>query len=147
MSTDSGFFNVHLQSLERFANELEGQLDAMRKPSDRLGELAGQELPLGRFAEAYALGLRQLTAAQQMYGLLQAVREAVGFAGEVTRTITASYRQFDQQAAGGYAAPGTTGTGPAVTPASVGVSVPPAASDQPVTYADPAQAPTGPVGG
>jgi hypothetical protein len=157
MSTDSDFFAVHLQSLERFAAELESQLDAMSKPSDRLAGMAGRALPLGQFAEADALGARQMSAAEQMHGLLQAVREAVGFAGDVTRTIAAAYQRFDQQAADGYGAltpggsPGTAVVGvdvavpqPAtvtVTGSGVAPGVPVTVTAQPVTYTDPAQAP------
>jgi hypothetical protein len=125
MSVDSGFFSVHLQSLERFAVELETQLDGMRRPSERLAALAEQELPMGAFNEAYSLTLCELTTAEQMYALLQAVREAVGFAGEVTRTIAAAYQNFDQQAAAALGSPSTPG------PIAQG----------PVTYSDPAKAP------
>ncbi len=169
MSSDSGFFEVHLQSLERFAAELEGQMDAMRPPGDRLAVLAGLRLPLGRFAEADALATRQAEAAQQMYGLLQAVREAVSFAGQVTRTVAAAYQRFDQQAAAAYGSPASApGSGPASTapgsvsgspaggpvqlvgvnvsvpqPVTVTVNGPGVQTNLPVTvtYSDPAQAP------
>jgi hypothetical protein len=100
MNTDNGFFREHVQSLERFGAELSAQLDALRGPSDRLAVLAGGELPLGDFAEAHALALRQLTAARQMAGLVQAVHEAVSFAGEVTRVVATGNEHLDQQAAG-----------------------------------------------
>jgi hypothetical protein len=104
MDTDNGFYREQLQSLERFGVELSAQLDALRGPSDRLGLLAGGELPLGDFAEARALALRQLTAARQMTGLLQAVREAVSFAGEVTRVLATRHEHFDRQAAAAFGA-------------------------------------------
>jgi hypothetical protein len=143
MATDSGFFDVHLQSLDSFANELEGQLDALRKPTDRLGELAGGELPLGEFAEAYELTARHEAAAQQMYTLLAAVRQAVGFAGSVTRTVETAYRNFDQSAADRIgSAASTAPTAPAVSTSSpVTVSTTTGSATVTVTYSDPALAP------
>jgi hypothetical protein len=99
-------FTVHLQSLEQFATELQTQLDGLAQPLDRLSGLAQGDLPLGGFAEAYALASHHRTLTDQMYGLLQAVRQAVGFAGQVTQQVTVSYQQYDQQAASGYQALG-----------------------------------------
>jgi hypothetical protein len=109
MGTDAGFFQLHVKSLERFAAELDTQLDALRGPTDRLTVLAGTELPLGGFAEAQALGQRELTVTRQMLPLLQALRDAVAFAGEVTRAVAGQYQQFDERAVAAYgsAASGT----------------------------------------
>jgi len=108
MTTDSKFFSVHLQSLESFAQELQTQLDGLRAPLDRLAVLTQHDLALGSFGEAYGLGTHHARIAEQMYTLMQAVRQAVGFAGEVTNTVVTSYQKFDQQSA---AALGTSGAG------------------------------------
>lgn len=148
MTTDGGFFDIHLRSLEHFANELETQLDALRRPADRLSGLAAEDLPLGRFGEADTLGAAHAAAARQMHGLLQAVRAAVGYAGGVTRTVINDYRAFDQRAADSYTtpAPGAGSAPPAgpVRPVSVTVSV---AQPATITYSDATQAPQAAVGG
>jgi hypothetical protein len=92
-------FSVHLESLEGFAQELQTQLDGLRAPLDRLAVLNREDLALGSFGEAYGLGAHHARIAEQMYTLLQAVRQAVGFAGEVTGTVVTSYQRYDQQAA------------------------------------------------
>ena len=157
MTADAGFFRVHLQSLDDFGQELQSQLDALRRPADRLATLSGQQLPLGDFAEANALADRHAGAIEQMTGLMRAVLAAVAFAGEVTNTVAASYQQFDQQAAAAYGGAATAGP----TPTAVQVSVPAPATVtvagpnlppglpvsvtqtpvQAVQYADPSQAP------
>ena len=100
----TAFFSVHLQSLQQLAQELATELDGLRAPLDRLSELSQRELPLGSFAEGYTLGAHHLALAGQMYGLLQAVRQAVSFAGQVTHEVSSSYQRFDQQASAAYTA-------------------------------------------
>ena len=63
--TDSKFFSVHLQSLERFAQELQTQLDGLRAPLDRLAVLTQHDLALGSFGEAYGLGTHHARIADQ----------------------------------------------------------------------------------
>ncbi len=133
MSTDSKSFRVHLQSLETFAQELRTQLDGLRAPLDRLAALTQYDLALGSFGEAYGLGTHHARIAEQMYSLMQAVRQAVGFAGEVTTTVVTSYQRFDQHSA---AALGVQVTGPAL-PATVTEQA------QPFTYSVPPGAAAG----
>jgi hypothetical protein len=97
MASD-GTFSVHLQALQQFEQELRTQLDGLTKPLDRIASVAQREPPLGSFPEAQALAARHLAVAGQTYTVLQAVRQAVAFAGEVTKNITAAYQKFDGQA-------------------------------------------------
>jgi hypothetical protein len=119
-------FRVHLDSLERFVQELDTQIEGLRMPADRLAVLTERQLPLGAFGEAYELSVRHLTVADQMYSVLQAVREAVGFAGEVTRTVATAYQRFDTQATASL----STVTDPQ-----------PSVGQQSFIYSDPARAP------
>jgi hypothetical protein len=100
-------FEVHLASLVDFAWELEGQLEALRLPVDKLSALRGNALPLGGFDEAYALGEQHQLAAQQISGLLDTARQAVAFAAGVTRAVTTGYEAQDEQAAAAYQSIGT----------------------------------------
>jgi len=158
MVTDSAntdpVFSVHLQSLQSFGQELRTQLDGLRQPLDQLSQLLQRELPLGSFGEAYSLAAHHLSMAGQMYSLLQAVRQAVEFSGQVTGQVVASYQQYDQQAATALADPTTGGV---VQPVGVRVSLsqpasvqltganlpthlPVTVTQQPFTYSDPANA-------
>jgi hypothetical protein len=111
-------FSVHLQSLQSFGQELRTQLDGLRQPLDRLSQLLQRELPLGSFGEAYSLAGHHLSMAGQMYSLLQAVRQAVDFSGQVTGQVVASYQQYDQQAATALADPSAATADPGVATAS-----------------------------
>jgi hypothetical protein len=93
-------FLVHLQSLVDFARELDGQFEAIRKPTDDMASLSSQPMLLGDFLEAGALLARQRAAAAQMHDLLDAVRSAINFAGDVTGTISDSYARYDHHVAG-----------------------------------------------
>ena len=95
-------FLVHLQSLLDFARELDGQFQAVRRPTDDLASLANLPVLLGDFAEAGALRAQYAVAARQMYELLDAVRGAIGFADDVTKTISDSYQHYDHHIAGLY---------------------------------------------
>ena len=95
--------------------------------------LTQHDLALGSFGEAYGLGTHHARIAEQMYSLMQAVRQAVGFAGEVTTTVVTSYQRFDQHSA---AALGVQVTGPAL-PATVTEQA------QPFTYSVPPGAAAG----
>jgi hypothetical protein len=94
-----GTFSVHLQALQQFEQELQTQLEGLTKPLDRIASVAQSEPPLGSFPEGQTLAARHLAVASQMYTVLQAVRQAVAFAGEVTKTVTATYQKFDGHAA------------------------------------------------
>ncbi|MEV0843241.1 hypothetical protein AB0I55_27325 [Actinocatenispora sera] len=92
-------FRVHLQSLKDFAHELETQLDALTKPTDGLAALAEHPMLLGDFTEATSLAQRHQAAVDQMHALLGNVREAIGFAGDVTHTVADGYKQADEDIA------------------------------------------------
>jgi hypothetical protein len=103
-----------------FAHELEIQLEALRRPVDRLSVLSGQALALGEFDEAHSLRQRHVLAATQMHDLVSRVHDVVGFADDVTHSIADGYARSDQQIAGmfqGGNQPTTspTGTAPAGT--------------------------------
>jgi hypothetical protein len=129
-------FSVHLQSLQSFGQELQTQLDGLRQPLDRLSQLLRRELPLGSFGEAYSLSGHHLSMAGQMYSLLQAVRQAVEFSGQVTGQVVASYQQYDQQAATALADPSAANP----TIANLPVHLPVTVTVQSFTYSDPANA-------
>jgi hypothetical protein len=150
-------FGVHLESLQSFGQELQTQLDGLRQPLDRLSQLLRQELPLGSFGEAYSLAAHHQSMAGQMYSLLQAVRQAVEFSGQVTGQVVASYQQYDQQAANALADPTAVGAGGSVQPvgvqvllsqpasvqltgASLPAHLPVTVTQQSFTYSDPASA-------
>jgi hypothetical protein len=88
-------FRVHLESLLAFARELEDQLEAMRRPTDGLGQLRIRPVRLGEFGEAASLAERHRAAAEQMHELLHTVREAIAFANDVTRMIADGYADYD----------------------------------------------------
>lgn len=95
---DSSFF-VHLQSLTDFANELETQLEALQKPNDHLSDLCDQKVQLGEFAEAESLRATHDQVVTEMTDLLGQVRDAIGFAQQVTGTVANDYQQADDSAA------------------------------------------------
>ncbi len=99
-------FRVHLESLMAFARELEDQLEAMRRPTDSLGQLRVRPVLLGEFGEAASLGDRHRAAAEQMHDLLHIVRGAIAFADEVTRMIADGYAGYDSSVATSFHAHG-----------------------------------------
>src|SRR5215831_17186032 len=92
MTTAAGPCDAYRRHLERFGHELRVEVELLRTPADRLARLTDQPLPLGGFGEAFELSERHLAAAEHMYGLVQALRTAVGFARDVTGVVAASYR-------------------------------------------------------
>ncbi|MDG4829496.1 hypothetical protein O7627_09295 [Solwaraspora sp. WMMD1047] len=118
-TADTGSFRVHLQSLVDFARELENQLDALRRPADRLTVLGGRPLALGQFVPALPMAQRHVATADQMQDLLVGVRHAVAFAEEVTRTIATEYARHDEQIAASFRSLGTE----AVVPTPAGGTV------------------------
>ncbi len=101
MSPDSNqSFSVHLQSLTDFARELETQIEGLTKPADGLYALNSAPMLLGEFNEAYTLrGGHQVTVSQ-VSDLLGQVKQAIGFAQEVTTTVAAGYQHTDAAIAG-----------------------------------------------
>ena len=93
---------VHLQALADFAWVLEGQIQALRPPADRLAALAPAALPLGEFAQAHQLSERCRAAAVEMQVLLEKLGQAIGFADAVTRAVAQGYVAYDEQIADQY---------------------------------------------
>ena len=98
-STDQSFL-VHMQSLTEFTRELETQLDGLVKPSDDLASIAGQPLLLGAFGEAFGLAQTHTDAVTQMCDLLGQVKQAIGFADDVTQVVAGHYADADVDIAG-----------------------------------------------
>ena len=95
-------FRVHLEPLTRFATQLDHQLGAMDRPAAALAALSQRPLPLGLFAEGDALGRQHHAATVQLMQLTQAIRDALVFTAEVTRTVATQYQRFDEAVADGY---------------------------------------------
>ncbi|BCJ49822.1 hypothetical protein Asp14428_12970 [Actinoplanes sp. NBRC 14428] len=103
-NSGAGSFQVRPGELERLADELAAQRDAVRHPADRLAALGADPLEPGGFAEAYALREAHTAAALRMHQLAFAVAMAVDFAEEVTRAMAAGYRAADESIADSYRA-------------------------------------------
>lgn len=99
MSDDSHSFAVHLDSLKQFARELETQIDGMTKPSNGLAALLQAPMSLGNFGEASSLSGRHGAAVTQMHELLANVKQAIGFADDVTGTVATGYQHTDENIA------------------------------------------------
>lgn len=99
MSDDSHSFAVHLDSLKQFARELETQIDGMTKPSNGLAALSQTPMSLGNFGEASSLSGRHGAAVTQMHELLDNVKQAIGFADDVTGTVATGYQHADEHIA------------------------------------------------
>jgi hypothetical protein len=132
---DAGSVRIHLQSLKDFAQQLQDQLDLVAQPTRALAELKdGPDLPLGAFAEAFALGDDHSDVLRDMGELLLKVRQSIDFAGDVTRLIAKRYESLNAAAVQGLNAVGTSlsagappvGAAPAVLPAYGGGAVAPA---------------------
>jgi hypothetical protein len=109
-------FSVQPSSLRDFAQELQTQLDGIAAPMNALATQASAEPQLGAFTEAWMLGESQQSAIQQMYDLLAQVKQAIGFAENVTTTIASAYQDADEGVAASYGAPGTaTASAPGTT--------------------------------
>jgi hypothetical protein len=101
-------FSVEVTSLNKFAQELQTQLDGIGKPMTTLTAQSETEPQFGAFTEAWMLGQSQQSAVQEMCDLLGQVKQAIGFAEKVTTTIASAYQNADEDAAASYEEPGTT---------------------------------------
>jgi hypothetical protein len=116
MSDDSHSFAVHLDSLKQFARELETQIDGMTKPSNGLAALLQAPMSLGNFGEASSLSGRHGAAVTQMHELLGNVKQAIGFADDVTGTVATGYQHTDEHIASALGlGSATTAVQPVVT--------------------------------
>lgn len=92
-------FKVHMQSLTDFAHELSTQLDGLAKPSHDLASIAEKPLHLGAFPEADGLAQTHSDAINEMCDLLGQVKQAIGFAHDVTRVVAGHYAETDKDIA------------------------------------------------
>jgi len=98
--SDAAGYDVHAESLEDFARELEAQLETLRIADARLASLSDVRLRVGHFREAYDLAQRHRSAVDSMDHLLRTVRQAVDWARDVTRHVKVRYEQADADVAG-----------------------------------------------
>jgi hypothetical protein len=99
-------FSVHIGTLRKFEESLMKQIDELKATKHAVRDLATHQVRLGNFLEAKLLVERHDTTIAEMESLLDGVREAIIFAGEVTHTVEKSYRQGDGHAADGLAVAG-----------------------------------------
>lgn len=95
-------YSVETSSLRAFAQELQAQLDGLAKPMNTLASQSSSQPQFGGFTEAQTLGQSQQAAIQQMSDLLSQVKQAVGFAENVTTKVATAYENTDRDAAAGY---------------------------------------------
>jgi len=125
-------YSVQPSSLRAFAQELQTQLDGIATPMNTLATQSSAQPRFGGFTEALMLGQSQQSAIREMHDLLGQVKQAIGFAENVTTSIATAYQNADQDAAASYTAVGaaasapgaTSGPGAAATPGS-GTTTPP----------------------
>jgi hypothetical protein len=120
---DAGSFRVHLDSLKDFSDRVRGEGEAVRVAADALAARPPQ-LPLGAFAEAFALSDSHNDTAARMVEALGKVRPALEFAERVTSHVAASYEALSLAGAAGMEALGP----PAATPVPAGVAAAPPGS-------------------
>ena len=104
-SPEQSFFSVHLKSLTDFADEFTTQIQSLQAPMDHLATMAGTPPQYGAFHEAWSLGAGEQAAIKEMYSLLDRVKVAIGFAGDVTGTVAEGYREADENIAYGMGGP------------------------------------------
>jgi hypothetical protein len=108
-------FSVQPSSLRAFAQELQTQLSGIAAPMDKLAAQHAAQPQFGGFAEAATLAQSQQSAVQDMYELLEQVKQAIGFAGNVTDSIATAYQNGDQNAAASYTAVAAGASAPSTT--------------------------------
>jgi hypothetical protein len=92
-------FSVQLTSLLGLAHEMQTQIEGIAAPMNAATAQSGVQPQFGAFAEASALAESQQAAIEEMYALLGQVKQALGFAENVTTTVAAGYQQADQDVA------------------------------------------------
>jgi hypothetical protein len=111
-------FSVEVAFLSKFAQELQTQVDGIAAPMNQLATQSGTQPQFGAFTEAWLLGQSQQTAIQEMYDLIGQVKQAIGFAQNVTNSISSAYQKGDQDAAASFGAPGPATVSPSATATS-----------------------------
>lgn len=107
-------FQVHLQTLRDFADELRGQIEALGAVRNTSATLDSLEVKLGLFTEADSLVARHTVAVTQLKTLLVGIEDAIHFAEGVTDVVTTQFaREADRFAASIAAVTGpSAGTSP-----------------------------------
>jgi hypothetical protein len=90
-------FAVDLQSLTDFARELATQMSGMTQPQAHLDSLVDHRLRLG---EAYSLWDDHGIAVSEILILVGQVKDAIEFAGEITKTVSTAYQHYDDAVTG-----------------------------------------------
>lgn len=137
----AGSFRVHLQSLREFAQKLREQLEVVQRSTRSAAVLnRPPDLPLGAFAEAYALSDDHSDAVRQSEVLLAKVARSLDFARSVTELVAQRYEALNAAGARGIGAVGAALPAapnpllPTVQPAPVYQPVPqPPVTVRPVT--------------
>lgn len=93
-----GSFQVHLASLTDFARHLREHADAVSRCADALAGVP-RNLPLGAFAEAYALSDGHEDVATRMGQVLDRTRQALEFAERVTAYVAGRYETLSRTGA------------------------------------------------
>jgi hypothetical protein len=107
----SSGFDVHLDALLKFGDELQHQYDGLVRLGGALAEIRAtteQFAALGDFPEARMLLLRHHNSAADLAEVLHEITNAMDYAGRVTHWVASKYAQNDQTAADSYTATAST---------------------------------------
>ncbi len=95
-SGTNGSFRVHLQSLKDFAQRLQEQLEVVQRSTRSAAVLnRPPDLPLGAFAEAFALSDDHSDAVRQSELVLEKVSRSIDFARSVTELVAQRYEALN----------------------------------------------------
>jgi hypothetical protein len=108
-SNVGGSFRVHLQSLDDFARRLREQLEVVQR-STRAAAVFNRppDLPLGAFAEAFALSDDHSDAVRQSEVLVAKVARSIDFARSVTELVAQRYEALNAAGAQSIGAVGAS---------------------------------------
>jgi hypothetical protein len=102
MDPGGGSFRVHLQSLKDFAQRLQEQLEVVQRSTRSAAVLnRPPDLPLGAFAEAFALSDDHSDAVRQSEVVLEKVARSIDFARSVTELVAQRYEALNSAGARG----------------------------------------------
>lgn len=115
-----GSFQVHLQSLNDFAQRLAEQLEVVQR-SAQTAAVFNQppDLPLGAFAEAFSVGEDHADEVTGVAGLMAKIAQSIDFARSVTTLVAQRYAALDS---GGAQSIGSVVGGLPATPAPFGTA-------------------------
>jgi len=133
-----GSFQVHLQSLKDFAQELAEQLEVVQRSTQSAAVFSRPpDLPLGAFAEAFSLSDEHSDEVTGVADLMAKVARSVDFARSVTTLVAQRYEALDS---GGAQSIGSVVSGLPAAPAPLSPGTPfPSVYGLPVTPGYPPQ--------